>query len=79
MDPNDSKRHATKNEGLSAVEKADPDEPLFVLRGQDILAPEIVREWAHRLRVSGGDAAKVIDALNIADRMEEWQVKKLPD
>jgi len=55
------------------------DEPIFVLRAQDILAPEIVREWAHRARVSKVNAQKVVDAQNIADAMEEWQVKKIPD
>lgn len=75
----DSKSHATKNEGLTTIEKADPDEPLFVLRAQDILAPEVVRDWAHRARAANVDPAKVVDALNIADRMEEWQIKKVPD
>ncbi len=58
---------ATKEQGDSCYEKAAPDEPIFVLRAQDFLAPEIVREWAYRAAV---------------DRMEDWQIahkRKVPD
>lgn len=70
--------------------KALPDEPVFVLRAQDILAADIVREWADRLAkvepASSADrirhASKVVGARKIADAMDEWGRKygtKYPD
>lgn len=55
------------------------DEPIFVLRARDPLASTLVEEWARRARIAGVSPAKVIDALILADIMEEWPVKKLPD
>lgn len=59
-----------------------PDEPLFLLRGQDVLAPGTVRfygyEWGRRLdRLDAQDVARHID--DHADAMERWQPRKLPD
>lgn len=55
-----------------------PDEPLFLLRGQDVLAPEIVRAYADEVKREPCD----LDAqhiLDFADRMEAWEPRKLPD
>ncbi len=57
-------------------------EPVFQLRAQDTLAPEIVREWAYRAKVAGSPAKKVAEARKIAERMENWQIansRKVPD
>ncbi len=57
-------------------------EPTFILRAQDMLAPEIVREWAYRAAVSGSPAEKVEEAREIATKMEDWQIansRKIPD
>lgn len=73
---------STKNEGVSALEKAGEDEPLFVLRAQDKLAPEIVREWAYRAQCEGAPLTKCDEARRIADAMEQWQIanrRKVPD
>jgi hypothetical protein len=74
----------TKQEGGDpCYEKAEPDEPIFVLRAQDILAPEIVREWAYRASKLGSPREKVVGARAIADQMEDWQIererRKVPD
>ena len=37
---------ATKRRGDSCYDKADLDEPIFVLRAKDKLAPNVVRDWA---------------------------------
>jgi len=58
------------------------NEPVFFLRGQDVLAPETIRFWARKLQAAGGDSVLVAQALDQAVKMEEWQksVKsKLPD
>lgn len=75
---------ATKKDGISCYDKAADDEPLFVLRAQDILAPEMVREWAYRAQKAGVPFAKVDEARRCADLMEDWQItesgnKKVPD
>lgn len=58
------------------------EEPTFTLRAQDILAPEIVREWAYRAAKAGAPREKVSEARRIADSMEDWQIantRKVPD
>lgn len=73
---------ATKEEGVKCYDNAHPDEPVFVLRAQDMLAPEIVREWAYRAQAAGTPEEKVSEARRCADRMEDWQIqnsKKVPD
>jgi hypothetical protein len=58
------------------------DEPVFLLRGQDMLAPTILRKWANMLMDNDGDTDMVERAYKQADKMEEWQrkhVSKLPD
>ena len=58
------------------------DEPVFLLRAQDKLAPALVEAWA--LRASDIGAAKnIVDAAySQADAMRSWQLKhgsKTPD
>jgi hypothetical protein len=58
----------------SCLAKAAPDEPLFVLRAQDRLAPKIVRYWAMEAGALGRvPFSKVNEAFALADRMEAWQ------
>lgn len=69
----------TVNEAKTEVPE---DEPTFVLRAQDKIAPEIVREWAYRAAVEGAPEEKVEAARQIASRMEDWQIanhRKVPD
>ena len=55
-----------------------PDEPLFLLRGQDELAPDTVRFYADL--VEARDADLDIDLLiESANRMQRWEPRKLPD
>ena len=73
---------STKQEGISSLDKLEPDEPAFVLRARDIIAPEIVREWAFRAQVEGSPIEKCDNARKIADEMEQWQIahrRKVPD
>lgn len=58
------------------------EEPIFVLRARDALAPEIVREWAFRARRLGVRPDKWASAKKIADAMEDWQIanaRRVPD
>ena len=48
------------------------DEPVFLLRSQDALAPQAVRVWADAVELNGGDPAMVASAREHADLMEEY-------
>ncbi len=80
---------ATRQALKDAVNRLDddgfpPDEPLFLLRGQDELAPQAVRHYAALRRLHTGtfgqpstDAVRHIQ--EFADRMAAWEPRKLPD
>lgn len=58
------------------------DEPIFVLRSQDQLAPAIVRRWADAAERAGVDEEKVVEARQQAKAMEDWgrtRGSKVPD
>lgn len=59
-----------------SIAKADNDEPVFVLRAQDRLAPHIVRLWANTALSHGVHTDKVVEAFDLADQMEAWAKKK---
>lgn len=66
----------------SCLNKAADDEPVFVLRAQDRLAPRVIRYWASRATVAGVPAGKVNEAYALAAQMEAWQAThtaKVPD
>lgn len=57
-------------------------EPVFLLRGQDIIAPTAVRAYADALEREKGDATIIEGARKCADDMEAWQATqkaKMPD
>jgi hypothetical protein len=75
---------STKRTGVPAYDKADPDEPIFVLRAQDVIAPVIVELYALHLTTlrEGVSKAKVTSARVVAAAMRAWQAKhetKVPD
>ena len=49
------------------------NEPVFLLRGQDIFAPELLLRWAAKLRLNGGDPEMARLVENGAQEMIEWQ------
>lgn len=64
------------------LNKIGEDEPVFLLRAKDSLAPGTVTHWASALMAAGGDAKLVNMALSHADKMLAWQAAngcKLPD
>lgn len=52
------------------------DEPVFLLRGQDVSAPVAVRAWADDNDRVGGDPKLSSLARRQADAMEFWQEKR---
>jgi hypothetical protein len=56
-----------------------PDEPYFVLRAQDRLAPEQIEAWAIEAQLNGCTPGKVAEARRIAGEMRRWSKRKMPD
>jgi hypothetical protein len=54
-------------------------EPIFILRGQDVLAPECVRHWSARAARECVNPQKVGEAWAISNAMEAWNDQKIPD
>ncbi len=55
------------------------DEPVFLVRGQDVNGGGTVRFWANMALGSGADPEIVRVALKHADKMDAWPKKKVPD
>lgn len=65
--------------GEGCLGKAKDDEPVFILRGQDSLAADLVETWAIRARSLGCHNDKVREAMELAETMRAWSPKKDPD
>jgi len=71
----------TKNNpgAYDCYEKAEPDEPMFVLLARDPVAPNCVRAWINHVRATGDlSEEKAAEALACADAMEVWRKKNRP-
>ena len=53
--------------------KIPKNEPVFLLRGQDKFAPELLLRWAAKLRLDGGQPAMAEMVENHAQKMIDWQ------
>lgn len=73
------KKHELANNS-SCLNKADPDEPVFVLRAKDHLAAQTVRLWA-AMAVGEHEPEKIDEARRLAETMDEWHGKqpKVPE
>ena len=59
--------------------KIPSDEPVFVLRAQDILAPLAVRYYADLVEGATANEKAAQQIRVFAKMMANWQKKKLPD
>lgn len=59
--------------------KVKRNEPVFVLRAQDIAAYDILLLWADFADNAGASKEKTTDALRIAEEFRKWPIKKVPD
>lgn len=77
------KRHEVANPE-SCLNKADDNEPVFVLRANDPLAPSIVSAWARDYIVEKGgwsnmsdnQKKKYTEAMDLAGHMRIWMMHK---
>lgn len=67
------------SEAILYLGKVPADEPVFVLRGQDILASHFVKRWASMLEDMNGPLAKIAEAKLVALEMKRWKPRKIPD
>lgn len=76
---------ATKNNPgtYDCYDKADPDEPMFILLGRDKCAPDLVDEWARKraAQIAAGtkpqsDQSMVEEARQCAEAMREFRRKR---
>lgn len=68
-----STKRETITSPLSCLNRAEDDEPVFVLRAHDRVAPATVRDWAQRAKNAGVHAEKIEEAMLVAYQMERWQ------
>src|SRR5574342_649324 len=59
--------------------RINPNEPCFLLRGQDVLAPATVNYWAWQLTQNSGPRYLIEGSRQTAAAMEAWRPRKLPD
>lgn len=60
-----------------ALGKAADDEPVFILRAQDMHAPELVEAWANLAEGTRCSPEKVAEARALARMMRDWPNRKL--
>jgi len=78
-------RHAREDYNARIVDLQEgipEEEPVFVIRGQDVCAPETLDRYADLAEVVGAGPAFVSAVRAHADRMREWQrtvARKVPD
>lgn len=58
--------------GEGCLGKSADDEPVFVLCARDLLAADLVLEWALRARARGVRSEKVSEAMRLASSMVDW-------
>lgn len=66
-------------QGKGCLGKAADGEPIFILRGQDALAADLVERWAVEAQGVGCPWNKVLEAKRLAQAMREWSPQKNPD
>ena len=67
-------------EAIDYLKKLGSDEPVFILRAQDIIAPYCVEKWVDVYEGMGGAATKAAEARAVAEQMVKWTgTRKFPD
>lgn len=61
------------NDAASCLNRADDDEPVFVLRAQDLVAPIAIEHWIVAARALGASPEKIQGARRLQMRMAEWR------
>ncbi len=59
----------------SCINRAEDDEPLFVIRGKDPIAVSVVRFWCDHAE-RDHEHEKIVEAEAIAQEMADYQLKR---
>lgn len=70
-------KHLELSTPTSCLNKARPDEPIFVLRAKDPKAAQTVRLWAAAANFDH-EPEKIDEALRLADEMDKWHEANVP-
>lgn len=62
----------------SCFNKAKDDEPIFVLRAQDRIAPNVIDMWCEFAECAGVGPAKIQEARHLAEQMRAWKNRRFP-
>ena len=54
-------------------------EPFVVMRGQDMLVPDVLVMWCVEAVKNGVPQSKVDEMLDTIEEMKKWQPRKIPD
>lgn len=71
-------KHDELKNPQSTLGKAFEDEPLFILRGQDVTSPRVILHWMAK-NFESVTEAKLRDAFEIALAMKKWPRRKQSD
>lgn len=71
----------TAAEGLAALTRIPADEPVFILRAQDLTAPGAIISWIETAQARGVNKSKIDQALTSLGAFLRWpnDRKRLPD
>lgn len=69
---------AQTKENNSCLEKAKPNEPIFVLRGQDRSSPKLILQWMAE-NFENLSNQRLQEAFDTAMSMKRWPNRKHPD
>ena len=70
----------TAIEGMQyLLDKCAMNEPVFILRAKDSLAPCAVLNWANDAEKNGVSEEKVCSAIAVSHEMRKWTNSRLPD
>jgi hypothetical protein len=64
---------------LAVLAVTNPNEPVFILRGRDMLAPAAVFAWARSAERHGVGLKKLAGAWDVAGKMLSWPGRRMPD
>lgn len=86
--PHTAKLDGVTHTNISKMDEVDvtpiipDDEPVFLIRAQDLVGPDVVEYWANRAQQNGAERDIVRAAFQQAEEMRAWQQEhgsKVPD
>lgn len=76
--------HGNRIHGAPGVPLNESDEPIFIIRAQDVVGPAAVRAYGQLAEEFGASEEHVASVFHAADAMQDWQnenadLVKVPD